>query len=57
MKKDNEDIATLIRVVQKRDPFNAERTDLVSLSSGLIADKNVNCDDAKNVGEKILKDM
>ena len=57
MKKDNEDIATLIRVIQERDPFNAERTDLVSLSSGLIADKNVNCDDAKNVGEIILKGM
>ena len=57
MKKDNEDIATLIRFIQERDPFNAERTDLVSLSSGLIAEKNVNCDDAKNVGEKILEDM
>ena len=57
MKKDNEDIATLIRVIQERDPFNAERTDLVSLSSGLIADKNVNCDDAKYVCEKILKDI
>ena len=57
MKKDYEDITTLIRVIQERDPYNAERTDLVSLSSGLIADKNVNCDDAKNVGEKILKDM
>lgn len=50
MKKDNEDIATLIRFIQ-------ERTDLVSLSSGLIAEKNVNCNDAKNVGEKILEDM
>ena len=57
MKKDNEDIATLIRVIQERDPFNAKRTDLVSLSSGLIADKNINGDDAKNVDEKILKDM
>ena len=57
MKKDNGDIATLISLIKERDPFNTERTDLVSLSSGIIDDKNVNCDDAKNVGEKILEDM
>ena len=57
MKKDYEDITTLIRVIQEIDPSNAERTDLVSPSSGLIADVNVNCDDAKNVGEIILKGM
>ena len=57
MKKDNGDIATLISLIKERDPFNTARTDLGSLSSGLIADKNVNCDDAKNVGEIILKGM
>ena len=30
---------------------------LWSSNDGFIADKNVNCDDAKNVGEIILKDM
>ena len=52
MKKDNGDITTLIKVLQERDPFNKELTDLVSLWSGLIADDN-----AKNVGQKILDYM
>ena len=38
---------------QGHNPFDANRTNLQALDSGLIADESVTCDDAENIGMMI----
>ena len=56
--KDNEDVDRFIEWLTSHSPFEARPTDmLVSLSTGVIADETVNCDDAWTVGTDSQKDM
>ncbi len=41
----------------ERGPFNTTSEQLVSLSTGLVADESVNADDAESVGGKIVASM
>jgi len=56
-KRDIADTQKLLQVLVERRPFSQISDQLVSLSSGLLAEKSVTADDAKSVGEKILTSM
>ena len=55
--RDNGDIKKLIGVMNDRGPFTNTTENLISLSSGLMAEDAVNADNARIVGEKILNNM
>ena len=51
--RDNKDLETMKEWFDLHIPFNQHEPNLKSLSSGLIADSKINCDDAEPVGETI----
>ena len=51
--RDNKDLETMKKWFDLHIPFNQHEPNLKSLSSGLIADAKINCDDAESVGETI----
>ena len=56
--KDNEDVDCFIEWFTSHSPFEARPADmLVSLSTGVIADNTVNCDNAWTVGIGSEEDM
>jgi hypothetical protein len=57
IKRDMSDIQKLLQVFVERGPYEKTTKNLVSLSTGLVAEESVNASDAKNVGEKILASM
>ncbi|XP_045199496.1 uncharacterized protein LOC123553863 [Mercenaria mercenaria] len=56
IKRDELDRNTFIDFLKERNPF-AEEVELRNIETGVIADKNVNADTAKEVGEGIIKGM
>ena len=55
MKRDFNDLQKLILWFSStsHDPFDTNRQSLQTLDSGMIADENINCDDAEAVGNAI----
>jgi len=54
--RDFKDVIEIMKYLHARNPFDNDLS-LKSISSGVVADRNVNADTAKDVGEKILKSM
>ena len=54
--RDNNDMKSLAVFLEARNPFDSDPS-LRSISSGVIADESVNVDNAKQIGESILKSM
>lgn len=52
--KDRSDLSKLVKFFQEHNPF-PDIKDLVSLSSGMVANNTVNCFDAFEIGKKILE--
>ena len=52
--RDNNDMKSLAVFLEARNPFDSDPS-LRSISSGVIADESVNVDNAKQIGESILK--
>ena len=57
IQRDMSDIDKVLQVFLERGVFSTSSRRLVSLSTGLVGDDNVNADDAKAVGDKILESM
>ena len=56
--KDNQDVNSFIQWFTAHPPFESRPANmLVSLTTGVIADESVNCDDALSVGIRSQKDM
>jgi len=53
--KDTGDINLLYEWFNKCNPFSITNTELVSLSSGIVGNADVNCDRAYDVGSDLLK--
>ena len=53
IKRDYEDLQKVIEWFKERNPFDSERKELQSLSSGVTADDTVNCDETEKVGQQI----
>ena len=53
IQRDFNDLQKLLEWFEAHDPFDDNRAHLQSLSSGLIGDDSVNCDQAEDVGRKI----
>ena len=56
IKRDMKDTKTILEFIGARDPFSEDFT-LRSIVTGVTADNRVNVDEAKEVGENILKTM
>ena len=54
--RDNDDLRSLLGFLQNRNPFDRD-TSLHNIATGVTADSNVNADEARNVGCKILESM
>jgi len=54
--RDDRDMKTLLEFLEARNPFNDDPS-LCSISSGVTADETVNVDNAREVGDQILKSM
>ena len=52
--RDMSDIDKVLQVLSERGVFRTGSRKLISLSTGLVGDDNVNADEAKAVGDKIL---
>ena len=50
---DQNDFEKVANWINEMDPFDVNRVQLQSLTSGLTANENVNCDEAESVGQKI----
>jgi hypothetical protein len=57
IQRDMSDISKVLQVLVERGVFSTSSSKLVSLSTGLVGDDNVDADDAKAVGDKILQSM
>ena len=57
IQRDMSDIDKVLQVLLERGVFSTSSKKLVSLSTGLVGDDNVNADEAKAVGDKILESM
>lgn len=55
-KRDQKDVLTIIDVMKDRSPF-ADDTNLRNIETGVVADRSVNADNAKEVGDKIIKSI
>ena len=53
IRRDFDDLQKILEWFEVLNPFDSTRTSLQSLSSGLVADESVNCDDAEEAGMKI----
>ena len=57
-KRDNHDLDCFLEWFQVHPPFENRLSDiLVSLSTGIVADETINCDDAVNKGSLAMKHM
>ena len=54
-KKDTDDIKTLLTFLKSRNPFIEGDRSLRNIETGVVADKNVDVDDAKKVGVVFYK--
>ena len=59
LQRDYNDLQKLITWLdhQSHNPFDANRTNLQALDSGVIADESVTCDDAENIGMMIQQSL
>ena len=57
LQRDMSDIDKVLQVLLERGVFSTSSRQLVSLSTGLVGDDNVNAGGAKAVGDKILESM
>ncbi len=57
MERDLKDMQSILDYFTERKPFGSDRTELHSLSSGIVAEKSVNVDSAKSIGAKIVRSM
>lgn len=57
MTRDAKDLQTILNYFSERKPFSQDSTVLRSLSSGVIANKSVNVEEAESVGHALLKSM
>ena len=57
IKRDYDDLQKLLALFDTCDPFDPSREQLQSLTSGIIAGADVNCDEAEDVGYKIQKKL
>ena len=57
IQRDMSDIDKVLQVLLERGVFSTSSRKLVSLYTGLVGDDNVNADEAKAVGDKILKSL
>ena len=55
-KKDTEDVTLVEDYLDELEPFSTEQ-DLKSIASGVVADKNVNVEEAQKLGELIIAKM
>lgn len=55
-KRDQKDVLTIIDVMKDRSPFAGD-TNLRNIETGVVADRSVNADNAKEVGDKIIKSI
>ena len=53
MKRDHDDLQKVSDWFEERNPFDANREVLQSLSSGLTADEIINCDNSEGIGREI----
>lgn len=57
LSKDLTDTRAMVAFLNERNPFEAGENSLHSIATGIVAKANVNIDDAKGVGDKILSKM
>ena len=57
MSRDNKDLTLIKEWFDLHNPFGEDGQHLKSLSTGLIADDRVNCDEAENVGRNIQNQL
>lgn len=55
-KRDKKDLLTIIDVMKDRSPF-ADDTNLRKIETGVLTDRSINADNAKEVGYKIIKSI
>lgn len=55
-KRDQKDVLTIIGVMKDRSPFAGD-TNLRNIETRVVADRSVNADNAKEVGDKIIKSI
>jgi len=56
MNRDDGDVQRLVEFLEERNPFS-EDADLRSIATGVVADKGVNVDEARKVGQKVIERM
>ncbi|XP_033218285.1 uncharacterized protein LOC117173754 [Belonocnema kinseyi] len=56
IKKDEKDVQTFFEWLQQHFPFTCSE-DLMSISSGIVASEDINCHEAVQIGEKLLKEV
>ena len=49
--RDHKDYETFLKWLQAHSPFDFSNQQLVAISTGLVADSSVNCDQAKEIGK------
>ena len=54
--RDYSDTKKIVDYLSQRSPFSSDKS-LRSIATGVVGEKGVNCDKAKEVGEEILKSM
>ena len=57
IKRDHCDLRKLKEWFNENDPFDVSRQELQSLSTGLINDENITCDDVERIGEKLQDNL
>lgn len=57
VKRDNEDMKTIVDFLEKSSPFDKDVTNLKSISTGVSAASHCNVEDSKIIGQRILKSM
>jgi len=53
IQRDFDDLQKVFQWFETNNPFDSNRVELQSLSTGLIADETINCDEVENVGQRI----
>ncbi|KAB0797138.1 hypothetical protein PPYR_08132 [Photinus pyralis] len=54
IERDQQDLRKLFDWLEIRNPFNPDIKELMSISSGVVANSDVNCDKAAEIGEKVI---
>lgn len=57
IQRDYQDLQKILQWFETNDPFDSNRTELQSLSTGLIADDAINCDEIEKIGSKIQSNL